>query len=292
MNVKTNAELMEQRVKKQYKYKDMAKDLFLILVVLLVMISCTDYQCSDKQTENKSDLSSSKELNSLIEKARWGDGEAFLQLADCYRDGKGVKQDFIGMLTMVAQADEYGGISDMVDYLRSLPDGSDFKLLFDAVENYEKKNVDKTTSMYKQLIDKGSPDGYALQGLIAVEQGDTLNGVRLIEQAATAGSTFAELLLCIPDWRAATNPDVEKLAALSDKIPFVNTILAKTYAGFEDEKMKNDSLASYYFLKADEKACLNKLGARWLLNYQRSGANMTLSESDIQRLQILAGEIP
>ena len=270
----------------------MKKYLFAIMAVLLAMFSCTDNQFLDENAGNLSELSSTNEVRALIEKARWGDGQAFVKLADCYRDGKGVKQDFVGMLTMVAQADEYGGISNMEDYLKTLPEGSDFKLIFDAVDNYEKKNEDEATAKLEQLIAKGSPDGNAVQGIMTIERGDTLEGVHLIEQAASAGSTFAELLLCIPDWRGATEPDVEKLATLSDKIPFVNTILGKMYAGFEDENLQNDQLAAHYFLKADEKACLGKRGARWLLGYQRSGANLPLSERDIQRLQILAGESP
>lgn len=270
----------------------MKKNLFAIMAVLLTLVSCTDSQFLDDNMGNLSELSSTSEINALIEQARWGDGQAFVKLADCYRDGKGVKQDFVGMLAMLAQADDYDGISNMEDYLRTLPEGSDFKLIFDAVENYEKKNVEEATAMFEQLIAKGSPDGYAVQGIITMERGDTLEGERLIEQAATSGSTFAELLQCIPDWRGASNPDVEKLATLSDKIPFVNTILGKMYAGYEDEKLKNEALAAHYFLKADEKACLGKRGARWLLGYHRSGANLSLSERDIQRLQKLAGEEP
>lgn len=270
----------------------MKKYLFAVMAVVLATVSCTDSQFLDESVGNPTELSSTNELNTLIEKARWGDGQAFVKLADCYRDGKGVKQDFVGMLTMLAQADEYGGISNIEDYLKTLPEGSDFKLIFDAVDNYEKKNVDEATSMLEELIAKGCPDGFAIQGIITMERGDTLDGIRLIEQATTAGSTFAELLQCVPDWRGATNPDVDKLTALSDKIPFVNAILAKMYAGYDDENLQNDQLAAYYYLKADEKACLGKRGARWLLGYHRSGANLFLSERDIQRLQILAGETP
>ena len=164
----------------------MKKYLFAIMAVLLALVSCTDSQFLDENPGNLSELSSSNEINDLIEQARWGDGQAFVKLADCYRDGNGVKQDFVGMLTMLAQADEYGGISSMEDYLRTLPEGSDFKLIFDAVENYEKKNVEEATAMFEQLIAKGSPDGYAVQGIIAVERCDTLEGVRLIEQSEFA----------------------------------------------------------------------------------------------------------
>lgn len=270
----------------------MKKYLFAVMAVVLATVSCTDSQFLDESVGNPTELSSTNEFNTLIEKARWGDGQAFVKLADCYRDGKGVNKDFIGMLAMLAQADEYGGISNMEDYMKTLPEGSDFKLIFDAVDNYEKKNEDEATAKLEQLTAKGSPDGNAVQGIMTIERGDTLEGLRLVEQAATAGSTFAELLLCIPDWRGATNTDLDKLAALSDKIPFVNAILAKMYAGYEDENLQNDQLATYYYLKADEKACLGKRGARWLLGYHRSGGKLSLSERDIQRLQILAGETP
>ena len=270
----------------------MMKYLLLIVSVLLAMVSCTDNQFLDETVGNTTELSSTNELNTLIEKARWGDGQAFVKLADCYRDGKGVKRDFVGMLAMLAQADDYCGISNMNDYLKTLPEGSDFKLISDAVDNYEKKNLDEATSIFEQLTANGSPDGYAIQGIITMERGDTLEGVRLMEQAASAGSTFAVVLQCFPDWRGATNPDLGKLAALSDSIPFVNTILGKIYSGSEDEKLQNDQLAAHYFLKADEKACLGKRGARWLLGYHRSGGKLSLSERDIQRLQILAGETP
>jgi hypothetical protein len=154
----------------------MKKILFAVMAVLLAMVSCTDGQFLDETVGNPTELSSTNELNTLIEKARWGDGQAFVKLADCYRDGKGVKQDFVGMLAMLSQADEYGGISNMEDYLKTLPEGSDFKLIFDAIENYEKKNMDEATSVFEQLTAKGSPDGYAIQGIITMERGDTLEG--------------------------------------------------------------------------------------------------------------------
>ena len=267
----------------------MMKYLLLIVSVLLATVSCTDSQFSDESVGNPTELSSTNELNTLIEKARWGDGQAFVKLADCYRDGKGVNKDFIGMLAMLAQADEYGGISNMEDYLKTMLEGSDIKLIFDAVENYERKNVEEATSMFEEFIAKGCPDGFAIQGIMTMERGDTLEGVRLIEQAATAGSTFAELLQCVPDWRGATNPDVDKLTALSDKIPFVNAILAKMYAGYEDENFQNDQLAAYYYLKADEHACLDRRGARWLLGYHEAG-KLQISERDVTRLRILSGE--
>lgn len=268
----------------------MKKYLFPIIAVLLAMTSCSDSQLLGDNAGNLSASSSANDVNALIEKARWGDGQAFLKLADCYRDGKGVKRDFIGMLAMAAQAEEYGGISNTDDYLRALPEGSDFSLIYNAIDVQARKDAATADSLADQLIAKGSPDGYAVQGFMAMERSDTLGGLRLIEQAASEGSTLASLILCIPDMHGGKETYVEKLAALSEDIPFANNILGRIYAGIEDGKVKDEALAAHYFLKADKNASLSKRGARWLLNYHRSGAKLPLSEQDIQRLQILAGE--
>lgn len=270
----------------------MKKYLLAIAAVALVMSSCTDQQFLDETADQTRASAQVSEIEMLKEQARWGDAQAYLKLADCYRDGKGVKKDFISMLSMVALADQYGGIKRMEDYLEAMPANSEFKLIFDAVDLYEKKQVEESKALTEQLIAQGSPDGYSVKSIIAVESGDTLEGKRLMEQAASQGSTFAELLLCIPDWRGATNPDVEKLKALADRVPFACQLLADMYTGSDNASMKDERLAAYYFLKADEQACLGRRGARWLLYYHRNGGQLQLSERDIQRLQKLAGEEP
>ena len=140
--------------------------------------------------------------------------------------------------------------------------------------------------MAEQLIDKGSPDGYTVQGIMAIERGDTLEGRRLMEQAAAQGSTFAELILFFPEWNAHNTLNIERLKELSDKMPIVNVILAKFYAKSE----RNEHLAAHYYLKADEKAFLGKKGARWLLGNHQFVDNLSLSKRDIERLHALADD--
>lgn len=49
--------------------------------------------------------------------------------------------------------------------------------------------------------------------------------------------------------------------------------------------MHNDDFhTAFYYLKADEKACLIKEGVNWLLNY----SGIEFSEKDIQRLNTLS----
>ena len=264
----------------------MKKYLLLWIVSVTVCMSCTNQQFLENALADFHQQKSNNEINTLIKQARWGDGQAFLKLADCYRDGNGVEKDFVGMLCMLAQAREYGGIDCMEDYLKKLPEGSDFKMIFDAIDKYEKKQTDEANLMAEQLIAQGSPDGYTVQGVMAIERGDTLGGRRLMEQAAVQGSTFAELILFFSEWNTHNTPNIKRLKELSDKMPLANAILAKFYAKSE----RNEQLAAHYYLKADEKAFLGKRGARWLLSNLQFVDNLSLSKRDIERLQMLAGE--
>lgn len=264
----------------------MKKYLLLWIVSATVCMSCTDQQFQENALADFYQQNGNNEINTLIEQARWGDGQAFLKLADCYRDGNGVEKDFAGMISMLVQASEYGGIDSMEDYLKKMPEDSDFRMFFDAIDKFEKQQTAEANLMAEQLIDKGSPDGYTVQGIMAIERGDTLEGRRLMGQAAAQGSTFAELMLFFPEWNAHNTPNMERLKELSDKMPLANAILAKFYAKSE----RNEHLAAHYYMKADEKAFLGKKGARWLLSNLQFVDNLSLSKRDIERLQMLAGE--
>jgi TPR repeat protein len=255
----------------------------------VALASCADQFVLEEGATEQPNMPSASEFQTLLEKAKWGDGQAYRKLADCYRDGNGVKRDFIGMLSMVSLADDYRGINRMEEYLDSLPKDSEFKLLIDCVEKFEQKQTDEAQTLLEGLVANGSPDGYAIKGISVLEHGDSLGAKRLFEFAAEKGSSLAELLLCIPDWRGAMKPSIEKLASLTDKIPWVNNVLAETYEGKRGYDMKDDKMAAYYYLKADKQACLTKNGAKWLIDYIRNDGDIHLSPSDVKRLQILAG---
>ena len=264
----------------------MKKNLLAIIAMTLAMLSCSDQQLMDDVQDQLQPLVQVNEIEALKERVKWGDGQACLELADRYRTGNGVKKDFIGMLNMVSLADDFGSISNMEVYLDTLPENNDFKLVIEAVNKYEKGQTEEALAMAEELGMKGMPDFYSVQGIFAVERGDTLEGRHLIEMGAERGSSFAELLLCLPDWDS--KPDIPRLTALADRIPFVYTILADAYRGKFGEDFVNAELAAHYYLKADENATLGKRGARWLLHYHEDGGQLPLSDVDIQRLRKLA----
>lgn len=266
----------------------MKKNLFAIVAVTLAMFSCSDQQLMDDMQDQLQPLVQVNDIEALKERVKWGDGQACLELADRYRTGNGVKKDFIGMLNMVALADDFGSISSMETYLDTLPEKNGFKLVIEAVDKYEKGQTEEALAMAEELDMQGMPDFYSVLGIFAVERGDTLEGQRLIEMGAERGSSFAELLLCIPNWRDCSSPDIPRLTALADRIPFVYTILADAYRGRYGKDVVNAELAAHYYLKADENATLGKRGARWLLHYHEDGGQLPLSDVDIQRLRKLA----
>lgn len=257
----------------------------MLVTAVMVMAGCSNQKFVDEALYDGARLSTENEFANLIEKARWGDGQAFLKLADCYRDGKGVEKDFVGMFSMVILADRTGSHKSIENYLKSMPEDSEYRIILEAMNHIEKDRVEEAQSLAEQLITRGSSDGYTIQGVTVIESGDTLGGRSLLEKAAVQGSNLASLILCMPDWRENQTTDVEKLKALTEKMPYVNMILARIYAGLTDEQ-----LAIHYLLKADKHACLNKRGAKWLLKYQQNVGGLPLSEKDIQRLQILAGK--
>ena len=105
------------------------KKIIVLTIVAVFMASCSEQQLLDEFTNEQFYTSSEQQdsesviLNSYLEKARWGDGNAFLKLAECYHDGIGVKADFMGMMSMLAMADQYGASPKSTDsYLLSLPE--------------------------------------------------------------------------------------------------------------------------------------------------------------------------
>ena len=261
---------------------------YLFLVMTLVLVSCTDQMVVDEVAGEHAQQTSESNVATLMEKARWGDGQAYVKLADCYRDGKGVKQDFINMLAMASFADDYGGIERMEDYLSALPEDSEYKIVFDAMEKFSGNKQEEGLAMAEELIKRDCAEGYAVKGIILSEQGNREEGKPLLERATEKGSGFANLYLCMSDLKGTENPDIARLTALAERMPLANACLGKIYSGKNDESKKDERLAAYYYMKADEKACLPKDGARWLLAYHRNGGNLQLSEKDIERLELLA----
>lgn len=270
------------------------KNLCLYLIMILLLASCSEQQVmeetlsSQKLTEQKGmTVSPQDSIKSLLYQARWGDGSAYLKLADCYRDGIGVKKDFFGMITMAHMAEWRGAINRMDDYIYGLPDGHEYKTLFLLMDGYKSYIQEGTDSVEHVLSNNGSPEAKTLLGIITIDKGDTISGMNMVKDAAEQGCSLAELLLTIPDWKGRLRADATKLGIIAHRVPLAYLILGDLYYEPDDNGKSNKQLAVEYYMKAEEHAVLDRHGAERVLDYYRNGGIVQLTEDDIKRLELI-----
>lgn len=269
----------------------MAMKKCIILFMAALLASCSDTQLSESIADVKeADLvkenaNGSAEINALVERARWGDGQAYLQLADCYRDGIGVKKDFLGMMVMVEQARAHGAIHDEKEYMTQIPDDNDIKRFCNLMDKSSDQLREGNDSIMAQLATIDSPDAHALFGVLCVEIGDSIRGFEIIRDASERGSDFAALLNALPDWKGNIQPDKMKLEQLAERIPLAYKLLGKLSLKPDENGMIDERKVAYYYMKADEHALLSRREARWLLAYHKDVGIPGLTDSDVKRLE-------
>lgn len=270
------------------------KNWCLYLITMLLLASCSEQQVmeetlsSQKLTEQKGmTVTPQDSIKSLLYQARWGDGSAYLKLADCYRDGIGVKKDFFGMITMAHMAEWRGAINRMDDYIYGLPDGHEYKTLFLLIDGYKSYIQEGTDSVEHVLSNNGSPEAKTLLGIITIDKGDTISGMNMVKDAAEQGCSLAELLLTIPDWKGRLRADATKLGIIAHRVPLAYLILGDLYYEPDDNGKSNKQLAVEYYMKAEEHAVLDRHGAERVLDYYRNGGIVQLTEDDIKRLELI-----
>lgn len=269
----------------------MAMKKYIILFMVAILASCSDMQLAEsiadvKESEMvKENANGSAEINALVERARWGDGQAYLQLADCYRDGIGVKKNFLGMLAMVEQARDHGVIHSEKEYMTQIPDDNDIKRFFNLMDKSSSQLIEEKDSIMAQLATIESPDAHALFGVLCVESGDSVRGFEIIRDASERGSDFAALLNALPDWKGNIQPDKMKLEQLAERIPLAYNLLGKLSLKPDENGIIDERKVAYYYMKADEHALLSRRGARWLLAYHKDVGIPGLTESDVNRLE-------
>lgn len=269
----------------------MAMKKCVILFMVAILASCSDTQLAEsiadvKESELvKEDANGSAVINALVERARWGDGQAYLQLADCYRDGIGVKKNFLGMMVMVEQARAHGAIHDEKEYMAQIPDDNDIKRFCNLIDKSSDQLREGKDSIMAQLATIDSPDAHALFGVLCVESGDSIRGFEIIRDASERGSDFAALLNALPDWKGNIQPDKVKLEQLAERIPLAYNLLGKLSLKPDENGMIDERRVAYYYMKADEHALLSRREARWLLAYHQDVGIPQLTESDVKRLE-------
>ena len=269
----------------------MAMKKCIILFMVAILASCSDTQLAEsiadvKESELvKENATGSAEIKALVERARWGDGQAYLQLADCYRDGIGVKKNFLGMLAMVEQARVHGAIHDEMEYVTKIPEDNDIKRLCDLMNKSCSQLIEEKDSVMVQLATIDSPDVLAMYGVLCVESGDSIRGFEIIRDASERGSDFAALLNALLDWKGNIQPDKMKLEQLAERIPLAYKLLGKLSLKPDENGIVDERKVAYYYMKSDEQALLSLREAKWLLAYHKDVSIPELTDSDVKRLE-------
>ena len=269
----------------------MAMKKCIILFMAAILASCSDTQLAEsiadvKESELvKENATGSAEIKALVERARWGDGQAYLQLADCYRDGIGVKKNFLGMLAMVEQARVHGAIHDEMEYVTKIPEDNDIKRFCDLMNKSCSQLIEEKDSVMVQLATIDSPDVLAMYGVLCVESGDSIRGFEIIKDASERGSDFAALLNALLDWKGNIQPDKMKLEQLAERIPLAYKLLGKLSLKPDENGIVDERKVAYYYMKADEHALLSQREAKWLLAYHKDVSIPELTDSDVKRLE-------
>lgn len=269
----------------------MAMKKCIILFMVAILASCSDTQLAEsiadvKESELvKENANGSAEIKALVERARWGDGQAYLQLADCYRDGIGVKKNFLGMLAMVEQARVHGAIHDEMEYVTKIPEDNDIKRFCDLMDKSCRQLIEEKDSVMVQLATIDSPDVLAMYGVLCVESGDSIRGFEIIRDASERGSDFAALLNALLDWKGNIQPDKMKLEQLAERIPLAYKLLGKLSLKPDENGIVDERKVAYYYMKADEHALLSQREAKWLLAYHKDVSIPELTDSDVKRLE-------
>ena len=269
----------------------MAMKKYIILFMAALLASCSDTQLAEsiadvKESELvKENATGSAEIKALVERARWGDGQAYLQLADCYRDGIGVKKNFLGMLAMVEQARVHGAIHDEMEYVTKIPEDNDIKRFCDLMDKSCSQLIEEKDSVMVQLATIDSPDVLAMYGVLCVESGDSIRGFEIIRDASERGSDFAALLNALLDWKGNIQPDKMKLEQLAERIPLAYKLLGKLSLKPDENGIVDERKVAYYYMKADEHALLSQREAKWLLAYHKDVSIPELTDSDVKRLE-------
>lgn len=270
------------------------KNLCLYIIIGLFLASCSEQHLQEdrlapsKVVELKGVVKAPQDsVLALLHQARWGDGSAYLKLADCYRDGFGVKKDFFGMITMANMAESRGGINRMEDYIYDMPDGSDYKTLFLLMDRYKSYIQENPDSIEQVLRANDSPEAKTLLGMITVDQGDTISGMNLMKEAADQGCSLAEMLLTVPDWKGRLRADATKLSMITDRIPLAYSMLGDLYYEPDENGHIDKKFAVEYYMKAEEHAVLGPRGAERVLDYYKNGGNAQLTEDDVKRLELI-----
>ena len=215
--------------------------------------------------------------------ARQGDGQAYLRLAQCYHEGKGVEKDFVMTWQMAQMAEQYGGIAHGKDFFKALPDDAPDRLLMEAMDDIGSLQREKALLAADRLAAQAHPYADLIKGAVAMEEDRPEEATALLRSAASQGCLLAAMAVSV------LSEGKDALYDYAEQLPLLYCELARQCFK-SDFSPAEDDLAAAYYLMADERLCLDRIGVRWLLDYyEHQAANGQLAANDprLEHLRLL-----
>lgn len=188
-----------------------------------------DFQTVETNTSTETTHMTKKEgCDLLLAKARWGDGMAYLKLAECCIYGEGVKPDFLGAMTMLSLSRDYGGTPGIRTYVNNLPDDNNVRMACEAKNMIDLHDEEKAMEISDDLIGKGFTDGYIMESFAYLQMGDTAEMMRVASTAAEQGNTPGKAILFIkPVLFSRSMPDEELIDSLAEEVPALYRLMGE-----------------------------------------------------------------
>lgn len=212
--------------------------------------------------------SSSDSVRYYFDQARLGIGDAYVKMAQYYRDGTFGKPNLLNVMSMGFMAEEYMAIPDMDALFMGIPDSDATKMAYQAL-NMLNLVEDEEILLAKanELLDEGIPEGSIMKAVIAWKKGEKDEAAVLCDNAIADGSTIADVMkdIMLGGTKYGEDFSPKTLLMIAERFPMAYRLLGDYYAKIPNDSAIDIPLAREYYLKASDYACLGRREARWVL---------------------------
>ena len=248
-----------------------------VLVFMMILITGCGEQTIPVDTEDLTHqeslvqdvvASSSDSVQYYFEQARLGIGDAYVKMAQYYRDGTLGKPNLLNVMSMGFMAEEYMAIPNLDALFKDVPDSDATKIAFQALDMLNQvEDEDTLMTEANKLLTQGIPEGYVIKAVIAWKKGETDKAVTLCDKAIIDGSIIADVLkdIILGDTKYGEDFSPKTLLKIADRFPMAYRLLGDYYAKIPNDSINDIPLAMQYYLKASDHACLGRREALWVL---------------------------
>ena len=220
-------------------------------------------------------LNRSDSIEFYTEKARHGESEAYLKLAECYHLSEmGLEQRIIKMALMGTMAEMYGATPSFRTVFESLEDGDSVRMVYDITKMVGEHQYNEALAKGRDLECDAVP--YELvEGFIAMEKNQMEEAMKKFMALKGKGNKIACIFVAI------LQHDMETMSVAAEAFPWLYNEMARMNIEQGESSESQIRVAEKYYRMADEQACLDREGVHFMLRYgvsQKEGRQIDTAE--------------